>query len=83
MMDILNTVPWWILFLVGLVIGSLAMQLYLSTKHDGSIYVTHGEETDKYLFEFNIPPEQIPKMKQVVFAVKIITEEPQNLQAIE
>lgn len=82
MMDILNSIPWWILFITGFVIGAIGMRLYLANESHGAIHVTHGEDSDKYLFEFNIPPENIPKMKKVVFRVVIVDDASQNLQSI-
>lgn len=77
----LNSWPWYLIFLIGLAIGFLIGLFSLDRKsHDGVIHVTHGEEADKYLFEFNIPPEKIPQMKNVIFAVQI--EQEQKIQSL-
>ena len=52
----------------------LFLSLYIfSRKKDGVIHVTKSKDDkpDTYLFEFNVPPEDIPSMKQVVFQVRI------------
>lgn len=69
----IESTPWYLIFAVGLIVGYLiGMLLSLDRKsHDGVIHVTQGEDRDKYLFEFNIPPEKIPRMKNVIFAVKV------------
>ena len=78
----LNSWPWYLIFLLGLTIGFLLGIFSFDRKsHDGVIHITQGEENDKYLFEFNIPPEKIPRMKNVIFAVKI--EQEQNLQSLK
>ena len=78
MIDILTS--WWFIGLIGICIGFIIGRIAIDfNKSDGIIHVTQGDEKDQYLFEFNIPPEQIPKMKQVVFKVQI--EKSQNLQA--
>ncbi len=66
---------WRIIFLllgvaVGFVIGVWSINWQ---KSDGKIHVTLGDEekNDRYLFEFNIPPEKIPRMKNVVFKVQL------------
>lgn len=69
----------WVIGLICICIGLIFGLITVDWKHtDGVIHVTQGEDKDKYLFEFNIAPEQIPKMKQVIFRVSI--EDSQNLQ---
>ena len=81
MLDILNSAPWWAICILGVLIGFLAGVFSLDKKqHDGIIHIIQGEDTDKYIFEFNIPPEDVPKMSQVVFKTKI--EESQELQSL-
>ena len=76
----INSIPFWIWWLLGFITG-FGLELFLcSQKKDGIIHVTQGEESDKYLFEFNVPPEQIPKRNQIIFAVKIEEDGSQNLQ---
>lgn len=50
-------------------------------KPDGVIHVRKSEEKDTYLFEFNIPPEQIPLMRAVTFKVIIEEDHSQNIQS--
>ena len=64
-----------VLFLV--VVGVLISK----GKPDGVIHVRTTEEKDTYLFEFNIPPEQIPKMSSVTFKVSIEEDHSQNIQS--
>lgn len=72
MTDILCAAPWWAWLAVGLVIGFVLGALCLDrTHHDGVIHVTRAEDHDRYLFEFNIPPEKIPTMKSVIFQVRL------------
>ena len=79
-----DILPWWLMLLIGF---GLATVLWLSlyskkfNKRDGTIYISHGEDKDNYLFEFNILPEAIPQMKQVVFKVVIKDDLSQNLQS--
>ena len=69
----------WVIGLICICIGLIFGLITVDWKHtDGVIHVKQGNEKDQYLFEFNIPPEQIPKMRQVVFKVQI--EQSQNLQ---
>lgn len=76
--DILTS--WWCIGLIGVAIGIIISLIGLDFKHfDGIIHITEGEEADKYLFEFRIAPEQIPKMKQVIFTVKLEPNNSQNL----
>ena len=74
-------VMWW---LIGLIIGAGLVYVICYRRKDGVIHVTLGrdKEADQYLFEFNIPPEDIPTMDQVVFKVRIEGREPQNLQSV-
>lgn len=83
MIDI-STIPFWAWWFLGLAVGAGIVYFICSKRKDGVIHVTLGEEKDKYLFEFNIPPEEVPSMNQVVFVVKIERENPnsQNLQSI-
>lgn len=68
----INSWPWWLWLLVGLIAGFIFGAYILdSKKHDGVIHITREEDSDKYLFEFNILPEQIPQMKNVIFKVEI------------
>lgn len=71
-------------FIGGLIFGVLIGLFCLDFgKHDGVIHVSCGraeDEPDKYLFEFNIPPEKIPGMKNVIFKVKL--EDSQKQQPI-
>lgn len=78
----IESAPWQLIFTVGLIVGCLIGILLSHDKksHDGIIHVTQGEESDKYLFEFNIPPEEIPRMKNVIFEVRV--EDEQNLQTL-
>ena len=81
-MALLNTLPWWVMLLLGLSLG-LIFGSFVMAKigHDGLIHVTLGEGEDKdlYLFEFNVPPEEIPKMKTVTFKVVI---DSQNIHSL-
>lgn len=77
--DILTS--WWFIGMIGLAIGFIVGLICLDFKHsDGVIHVTRGEERDTYLFEFNVPPERVPQMKNVIFSVRIEPKE-QNLQS--
>lgn len=74
LVDILNNgIPWWIWFVFGAALGALIDYRIWSGRKEGMIYVTPkpDEDRDIYLFEFNIPPEKIPSMRQVVFRVVI------------
>lgn len=76
MIDILTSR--WVIGLIGICIGLIFGLIASDWKHsDGVIHV--NKEGSKYLFEFNIAPEQIPLMKQVIFNVKLEDDE-QNLQ---
>lgn len=80
MMDALSIIPSWFWLIIGLFLG-LGIYYYISTtRKDGIIYVTPGDtdRPDTYLFEFNIPPEDIPEMRQVIFKVMIKTEHPNS-----
>lgn len=70
MIDI-SAIPFWAWWFLGVAVGAWIIYVICSRRKDGVIHVTLGEEKDNYLFEFNIPPEEVPKMKQVVFVVKI------------
>lgn len=70
MIDI-SVIPFWAWWFLGVAVGAWIIYVICSRRKDGVIHVTLGEEKDNYLFEFNIPPEEVPKMKQVVFVVKI------------
>ena len=83
-MDLLNTLPWWVMLLLGLSLGLIFGSFVMGKiGHDGLIHVTLGEGEDKdlYLFEFNVPPEEIPKMKHVVFKV-VIDKSSQKIQSL-
>lgn len=73
MTDILARIPPVAWVLIGFIIGFLLECYICSKRKEGTIHVTKGvdEKPDTYLFEFNIPPEDIPKMHQVVFKVVI------------
>ena len=62
-------------FLCGLIVGAILGMVCakLTGKQDGVIHVTRKPpgEADRYLFEFNIAPEVIPEMKNVIFRVKL------------
>lgn len=66
-----TAIPFWAWWFLGVAVGAWIIYVICSRRKDGVIHVTLGEEKDNYLFEFNIPPEEVPKMKQVVFVVKI------------
>lgn len=71
---------WWFISLIGACIGLVIGLICVDFKQaSGVIHVTQGEEKDQYLFEFNIPPEDIPKMKRIIFKVQI--EQSKNLQS--
>ena len=70
MIDI-STIPFWVWWFLGLAVGGWIVYFICSKRKDGVIHVTRGDARDNYLFEFNIPPEEVPSMKQVVFVVKI------------
>lgn len=76
--------PWWLWLVIGLLVGFIFGTIIVDMKkHDGVIHITREENTDKYLFEFNIPPEKIPQMKNVIFAVKLEPlQRQQDLQSI-
>ena len=78
MIDI-STIPFWVWWLLGFAAGYGLEMFICSKRKEGVIHITSGEigEPDKYLFEFNILPEDIPAYKQVVFEVQF--EKPQNL----
>lgn len=77
----INSIPFYIWWIVGFMVG-FGLELFIrSSRKDGVIHVTQQEEGDKYLFEFNIPPEEIPTMSQVVFTVKLEKADSQNLQS--
>lgn len=80
MIDI-SMIPFWAWWFLGLAIGGWAVYLLCTKRKDGVIHVMLDEEKDKYLFEFHIPPEEVPTMKQVIFAVKI--EQKQDSQKIQ
>ena len=67
----IDSLPFWIWWLLGMIMGAGIVYIICSHRKDGVIHVLIGEEKDNYLFEFNIPPEEIPTMNQVVFAVKL------------
>ena len=76
MSEAIGLIPNWFWLIIGFVLG-LAVHYYISVnKKDGSIYVTPGnrEKPDTYLFEFNVPPEDIPEMRKVIFNVVIKAE---------
>ena len=83
MIDVLNSAPWWVMLVLGCVVGFLIGVFCLDfMKHDGVIHVFKEEDKDRYLFEFNIPPEDIPKMKIISFGVKLEKEDgSKNLQS--
>ena len=69
---------WW---MVGFIVG-FGLELFIcSRRKDGVIHITHEEDGDKYLFEFNIIPEKIPAMNQVVFKTSIEKNE-QKIQSL-
>lgn len=81
-MDLLNTLQWWVILLLGLSLGLIFGSFIMDKiKHDGLIHITLGEGDDKdlYLFEFITPPEEIPKMKTVTFKVVI---DSQNIHSL-
>jgi len=81
MFEVLNNMQWYMLFFIGFLVGTVAGFIFFrQNKHDGIIHVTRGEESDKYLFEFNIPPERIPQMKTVIFKVAIEDDSSQKVQ---
>ena len=66
-----NNIPFYIWWITGFIVGfGLEFFLY-SIRKDGVIHITHEEDKDSYLFEFNIPPEEIPTMSYVVFKTRI------------
>jgi hypothetical protein len=68
----------WTIGLICICIGLIFGLIASDWKHaDGVIHV--NKDGNKYLFEFNIAPERIPLMKQVIFTVKLEDDE-QNLQ---
>lgn len=80
MTAIVELAPWWSWLIIGIIVGFIFGSIGSDRKkHDGVIHITHEEQSDKYLFEFNIPPEKIPQMKNVVFAVQIEAQEIQPL----
>lgn len=79
-MSVFAYIPWWLWFLLGLIAGVVIGIVFVSRPRDGSIYVTETGESDNLLFEFNIPPEKIPRMKDVNFKVQIVKDPSQKLQ---
>lgn len=76
-----SNVPFYIWWIVGFIAG-FGLELFLcSLRRDGVIHIFHEEDNDRYLFEFNIPPEEIPTMSQVVFITKIAKPENENLNS--
>lgn len=76
----IDSIPNYIWALIGFVIG-FGLELFIcSLRKDGIIHVTKTNDSDRYLFEFNVPPEKIPEMKHVVFSV-VIEADKQNLQS--
>ena len=80
----LNGIPWYWLFLVGfiagLVVGSITNRVY----RVGIIHVKPGidKKPDTYLFEFNVAPEVIPTKKNVQFEILIEPADQQKLQSV-
>lgn len=79
-MIVFSYVPWWLWFLIGFIVGTIVGVKFLPKPRDGSIYVTERGESDNLLFEFNISPEKIPRMKDVNFKVQIVDDPSQKLQ---
>lgn len=79
----IGNIPFYIWIMIGLVIGFGLMLFIYSFKQDGVIHIFQEEDTDKYLFEFRVPPEEIPTMSHVIFTVKIAPKDAdsQNLQS--
>lgn len=79
MIDIFKSCPWWLLILVGLCIGYGISFLLWYFRKDGVIHIYHSSDGERYLFEYHVPPENVPDMHQVIFWPKVETEDPQNL----
>lgn len=80
MIDILSHASTFIMIALSVLLGYvIGYRNRLSIKH-GIIHVSQDEDHDSYLFEFRIPPEQIPKMENVVFKVSLENARSQNLQ---
>ena len=77
----INSVPFYIWWIIGFIAGFGLECFICSCRKDGVIHVTREQEGDKYLFEFNVPPEEIPAMSQVVFKTRI--EPPQRQQDLQ
>ena len=80
-MSFFEFVPWWIWFAIGFIIGIVIAVTLEQRPKDGVIHVTEKGDRENLLFEFNIPPEKIPQMKNVNFKVQIEENPSQNLQA--
>jgi len=74
----------WELVIFGallIVVGLLILKGRPDFRPKGVIHVRRSEEKDTYLFEFNIPPEQIPSMKAITFRVAVEEDHSQNIQS--
>ena len=80
MIDFLRSQPWWFFMIFGMSIGYVVGVLLYRAAFDGVIHVTQNDDKDTYLFEFLIPPEKIPKIKNVMFRVKLEKDDSQKLQ---
>ena len=79
MIDI-SAIPFWAWWFFGIAVGGWITYFICTHRKDGLIHVHlgKGEEKDTYLFEFNVPPEEIPSMSQIVFKVQL---EEQKIQS--
>ena len=80
-MSFFEFVPWWIWFVIGFIVGVIIAVTFEQRPKDGVIHVTEKGDSENLLFEFNIPPEKIPQMKNVNFKVQIEEDPSKNLQA--
>ena len=74
-----DILPWWAWVIAGFILGFGLELLICYCRKDGVIHITKENDADRYLFEFNVLPEKIPHMHQVVFKTKV--KEPQEIQS--
>ena len=78
----IDNFPFYFWVILGFILGFGIEFFIYSNRRDGVIHIYKKDEEERYLFEFNIPPENIPKMKQVVFYTKEEDDDSQNLHAL-
>lgn len=73
MIGVINSIPWWILFLIGAAVGLIVGWILFDRQRYGGVIHIYPEEdiTARYLFEFRIPPENVPKMNSIIFSISV------------